>query len=274
MSIGAKEAALIAFRLALRPVVRLMLRSGIAWKQAADVLKQSFVEVAEQDYGVHGRVANASRVAILTGLNRREVRRIRDSIAAGTEPALTRMNSATRLLGGWHTDPEFQMPDGTPAALAIAEGTANFEDLCRRYAPDIPATAMLKELTRVGAVRSLENGAVLPAMRYYMPDPLDSDAILRAGDVIADLATTLEYNLQRDRPAGSTTRFEGRAWNADIPVAAEPSFRAFLEKEAQAMLERTDAWLAAHEQTRDLQRRNRKLRLGIGIYQIEDIPRR
>ena len=258
----------------MRPVVRLMLRSGIAWKQAADVLKQSFVEVAEQDYGVHGRVANASRVAILTGLNRREVRRVRDSIATGAEPALARMNSATRLLGGWHTDPEFQTADGKPAALTVSEDKTNFESLCRRYAPDIPATAMLKELARVGAVSTLENGTVLPAMRYYMPDPLDSDAILRAGDVIADLATTLEYNLQRDRPTGSTTRFEGRAWNADIPAAAEPAFRAFLEKEAQAMLERTDAWLAEREQTRELQRRNRKLRLGIGIYQIEDIARR
>jgi len=124
---SAKEAALIAFRLAVRPLVRLMLRSGLTWKQAADILKQSFVEVAEHEYGVHGRVANASRVAILTGLNRRDVKRVRDSIATGAEPALTRMNSATRVLGGWYTDPDFQTPTGEPASLVFGNPDAGFE---------------------------------------------------------------------------------------------------------------------------------------------------
>lgn len=269
MKIPAKEAALIAFRLAVRPFVRLMLRSGIAWKQAADVLKQSFVEVAEQDYGLHGRVANASRVAILTGLNRRVVKQIRESLATGAEPILQRMNSATRLLGGWHTDPDFKSATGQPAGLSI-DDPEGFAKLCRRYAPDIPPTAMLKELIRVRAAMQSDDGTLVPLMRYYMPDPLDSDAILRAGDVIADLANTLEYNLQPDRPVDSRTRFEGRAWNGDIPLSAEPLFRAFLEAEAQAMLERADAWLAQHEQDKKASRRTRRLRLGVGIYQIQE----
>jgi hypothetical protein len=133
---------------------------------------------------------------------------------------------------------------------------------------------MQKELINVGAVKQSEDGTLLPVMRYYMPDPLDSDAILRAGDVIADLATTIEFNLQRDRPADSRARFEGRAWNADIPGSAEPLFRAFLEVEAQAMLERVDAWLAEHQQDKETSRRTRKLRLGIGIYQIQETSKR
>jgi len=133
---------------------------------------------------------------------------------------------------------------------------------------------MQKELIKVGAVRQSVDGTVLPAMRYYMPDPLDTDAILRAGDVVADLATTLEFNLQQDRPVDSRTRFEGRAWNADILGSAEPLFREFLEVEAQAMLERVDTWLAQHQQDKETSRRTRKLRLGIGIYQIQETSKR
>jgi hypothetical protein len=183
------------------------------------------------------------------------------------------MNRATRLLGGWHTDPDYQSAMGQPVGLSI-DDPEGFEKLCRRYAPDIPPTAMLKELIRVRAVMQSDDGTLVPIMRYYMPDPLDSDAILRAGDVLADLANTVEYNLQRDRPADSRARFEGRAWNADIPGSAEPLFRAFLEVEAQAMLERVDAWLAEHQQDKETSRRTRKLRLGIGIYQIQETSKR
>ena len=133
---------------------------------------------------------------------------------------------------------------------------------------------MLKELLRVHAVKQSADGTVVPIMRYYMPDPMDSDAILRAGEVIADLTNTLEYNLQRDRPVDSRTRFEGRAWNADIPGSAEPLFRDFLEVEGQAMLERADAWLAEHQQDKEPSRRARKLRLGIGVFQIQEPSKR
>ena len=196
MKLSNKAAALAAFSLAIRPLVRLMLGSGIVWKQAADTLKESFVEVAESEYGLHGRVANASRVAILTGLNRRDVKRVRDTMTGDSKPALARMNSATRLLGAWHTDPAFQAADGKPTPLSTEDDDTGFGALCRRYAADIPVTAMLKELTRVGAVSESPDGFVRPLKRYYMPDPLDADAVIRAGNVLGDLASTVEFNLQ------------------------------------------------------------------------------
>lgn len=270
MKLSNKAAALAAFSLAIRPLVRLMLGSGIVWKQAADTLKESFVEVAESEYGLHGRVANASRVAILTGLNRRDVKRVRDTMAGDSQPALARMNSATRLLGAWHTDPAFQAADGKPAPLSTEDDETGFGALCRRYAADIPVTAMLKELTRVGAVSESPDGFVKPLKRYYMPDPLDADAVIRAGNVLGDLASTVEFNLQINSTREQRTRFEGRAWNADIPANLEPEFREYLEQEGQAMLERVDQWLADRQTLNKTTARRKKKRLGVGIYQIEE----
>ena len=57
----------------LRPVVAMLLRSGITWKEFSDMSRTVFVTVATEDYGRKGRPTNVSRVSILTGLSRRDV---------------------------------------------------------------------------------------------------------------------------------------------------------------------------------------------------------
>jgi len=265
-----KNAALIAFRMALRPLVRVLLRNGVTWKEAAEVCKQTFVEVARQDYGVHGRPTNTSRIAILTGLSRHEVKRVRDTLADGEPAALERMNRATRLLGGWHNDPDFCSTDGQPGKLSFANAPDSFTDLCRRYAPDIPPTAMLKELQRVGAVTEASPGVFSAAMRYYMPDTQDPDAVLRTGSVLEDIGNTAAFNLDRDKEAVEPTRFEGRATSASVRASAAKEFRAYLEDEAQGMLERVDEWLSRHEKPPASKKAERSVRLGVGVYQIQD----
>ena len=265
-----KNAALVALRLALRPLVRMLLRNGVTWKEAAEVCKQTYVEVAREDYGVHGRPTNSTRVAILTGLSRHEVKRVSDQIAEGEPVALTRMNRATRLLGGWHNDSDYCDDQGNPAELQFDGSAKSFTSLCRRYAPDIPATAMLKEVRRVGAVEESADGALKVAMRYYMPDIQDPDALLRTGSVLEDIGNTAAFNLDRDTGSTEPTRFEGRASSAQVRASSAKAFRVYLEDEAQGLLERVDDWLSRHEKDGASKRPERTVRLGVGVYQIQD----
>jgi len=61
----------------LEPVVLLLLKSGISWKEFSDLAKEKFVTVATEAFGIRGRPTNVSRVAILTGLDRRDVAKLR-----------------------------------------------------------------------------------------------------------------------------------------------------------------------------------------------------
>ena len=70
-------------RVLLRPVVRLLLKSGITWKEFAEVAKSVFVEVATREFGIRGRPTNTSRVAILTGINRHDVAKQRELLERG-----------------------------------------------------------------------------------------------------------------------------------------------------------------------------------------------
>jgi hypothetical protein len=263
-----KKDILVALRLIFAPIARILLRAGVNWREFAEVAKLTFVDVASADFGIRGRPTNQARVAILTGFTRREVRRLRSMLVAAdnAKPELVdRMNRATRVLTGWHNDAEFRGDDGKPKPLPPTDGDPSFEGLCKRYASDVPATTMLKELRHVGAVTEDKQGHLIARTRYYMPVQMDSEQILRSGSVLADIGDTVAYNLHRssDQP----TRFEGRATSTRIPKAAIPLFREYLEQEGQDFLERVDAWLAERELDNDGDEQG--VRLGLGVYWIE-----
>jgi hypothetical protein len=248
----------------------MLLRHGIGWKEFSELGKSVYVDVAGRDYGLSGRPTNASRVSILTGLSRRDVKKQRARLAEEADPAgETTGSHATRLLSGWFQDPDFSQ-DGAPRVLG-REGDGGFSGLHQRYGGDIPVSAMLKELVKVGAVREREDGRLEALTRYYMPGRSDPAALTRSGSVAEDLGCTLAWNLARE--ADEPSRFEGRATHGSIPLDRVAEFRAFLEREGMALLERADAWLTDHRAPEDMPRR-KTTRLGLGVYQVQGTEER
>lgn len=265
METSVERPVLTACRRWLRPIARWLLRSGVTWKEFAELSRSVFVVTASEEFGLRGRPTNISRVALLTGLSRRDVRRALGEARSPLPPAAEEaLNHASRVLTGWHLDADFLAPDGRPRVLPAADADSPFAQLLRRYAGDIPATALVKELVKSGSIERLEDGSYRALRRYYMPRAMDGRAVERSGSVLADLATTIEHNLSREPREPS--RFEGRAQNRRIDPRQLPAFRAFVEREAQAMLERADDWLSTHEAPAG----EAGLRLGIGVYAIHD----
>jgi len=69
-----------SFRMLMKPIIRIMLRNGVTYKSFMSLCKALYVEVAEE-YGIRGRPANISRIAILTDLDRKEIKRIQNLLA-------------------------------------------------------------------------------------------------------------------------------------------------------------------------------------------------
>jgi len=264
MAVELKQAALASFRMLVRPVVSLMLRCGVTWKELSEVLRLVYVSVASEEYGKYGRPANISRVAILTDMSRRDVRRARELLEQDSEAAtasLLRMSRATQVLTGWYQDADYVDAKGKPRLLKL-EGPHGLEELLRRYAPDLPATALIKELKRVGAIRETASGRFRAVSRTFIPAPLDPDAILRAGEVIGDMTRTITHNLADPDDAA---RFERRAMSRQVAHVSRRAFDRFLESRGMEFLEDVDAWLVDHE-TDDAEKR--MIRLGVGVYLI------
>lgn len=261
-----RDRLLAALGFLLEPIVLLLLRNGVTWAEFSDVAKGKFVDVATRQFGIRDRPANMSRVAILTGLDRREVSRLRHQPPSDATPRP--VCKPTLVLDGWHRDAEFVDEAGRPRALDVDGRQASFEALARRYAPSIPHVAMLKQLRSVGAVADLADGRVQAVKRAYVPRALSEDHVSLWGSVLHDIGATWEHNLMRG--ASQRSRFERRAVNLKVDAASLPEFQDFLEAEGQAFLERIDDWLSAHEASGTGPSASRAVRLGVGVYHIGD----
>lgn len=267
-----KTHALTACRRLLAPVARLLLRSGITWKDFADLSKAVFVDIATRDFGLNGRPTNMSRVSVMTGINRHEVSRLREELDSLALPVPTYMNAAQRLLSGWHQDPEFLDDHGAPLALPIHGPSPSFDALCKRYGGDMPPTALLRELRIVDVVEESPAGTVRALGRSYVQSRLDPEKVLRAGSVLEDLGNTVVFDLTA--PPDQRLRFERRAENDSVDPDHLPAFQAFLEQKGMEFLEQVDSWLTQHQVDNNRPSAKAGIRLGVGVFHIQDEARR
>lgn len=266
MSSAVTEIARNACRRLLRPVIRILLRLGISWKEFAEIAKLVFVEIAREDYGVHGRPTNASRVALMTGLSRREVGEIRRRLDSETPLAIEPKSRISRVLTGWHKDPEFS-EGGRPRELDNTE----FHRLTHRYAGDIPDRAITKEMLDLGLMEAVADGRYRAMRRDYLRDAADADIVRHMGQALHDHGVSLAHNLD---PARSDGWFEGFASNDHMPRGAAEKLNALLQQDGQAFLERVDAWLSEHELDAPTGKGNKNAkeavsRIGVGVYLFE-----
>jgi hypothetical protein len=253
----------------LEPLVRFLLKSGVSWKEFSELSKAKFVQVATTDFGIRGRPTNASRVAILTGLDRREVRKLRDSLADRGPEDVRFMTKASQVLDDWYHDARYRDASGQPRDLEFENSEACFAELVRRSAPGLPAVAMLKELKAAGAVAELATGLLRPLKRVYIPMEMSDEQLRLWGSTIRDLAATVGYNFTR--PPKAVPMFERRALNLKVDPKHLHEFHAFLSKEGQEFLERIDDWLSAHTVSTENPEVS-GIRIGAGVYQFQDKP--
>ncbi len=264
-----KEHVIRSCHYLLLPVVRFLLKHGVTWNEFGEISKGAYVRVARDDYGIDGRPTNNSRVAMLTGLSRREVARVRDRLLEGTEPAANLQgNQISRVLTGWHVDKEFTDETGQPKDLQPTGPTGSFSVLLKRYAGDLPHGAIRKEMQQRGLIEKLDNGRIRVLKRDYVYSELDPEIVRLLGLALHDHAATLEHNLDPQRP--SPRRFEAIANNDRITPRAFNAFQKLVESRGLEFLEDIDAWLSEHEIEPREDNDAETVRLGVGVYLIYD----
>lgn len=264
---SAKTKLAAALRHLLRPLVRLMLRHGLAFGEFAGIAKSVYVEAAREDFALPGKKPSDSRVAILTGLTRKEVKALYHARGESSE-RLGNANRATRVLSGWYQDPDFSGADGQPQVLPLDGRGASFAALVQRYSGDMPPRALLEELKRVQAVALDDSGRVHVLSRSYVPQIGDVEGLRMLGTAVHDLASTIDYNLSRQPDA--LPRYQRTLFAERVPLKAVPVLRRMVAERAQRFLESLDDWLSSHEVVNSKAADAEHTRTGVGIYFFQD----
>ncbi len=267
MGDSVKQALLAAFRVLMGPLVRILLRQGISYAEFSEVAKAVYVEVALKDFKVSGRKATRTRIAVMTGLTRKEVKRVIDEAVKERFELKTSFNRLGRVLVGWHTDADFTGPYGMPLELQYETGNPNeptFSVLVKRHSGDMSPRSILDELVRVGAIRETEIGWFRVMRREYIPEAQGTHTFERTGVVVRNFVNTVEFNMTKLAPGKG--RFE-RHVTADDGIRREdlPKFDHYLRERCQVLLEEIDNWLAGLPKP-DPKKGDDVIHTGIGIY--------
>lgn len=232
----------LALRTMLKPLIRLLISQGVSHADFSEAAKDVYVEMAIRHFDDSEKV-NQSRVAILTGLTRKEVKNVIDRAMTATSHAKN-FSRPSRVLVGWHSDPKYTGPYGVPLEIPY-ESTINdqpsFKELVRAYSGDMAPLQMLKELIRVGAVVQLDNGNYKVLRRNFEPERLSPELLERFGDVAHNFFSTAAANIEKSEQGAG---FFERVVYAEEPITKEiiAQFDMYVKTRGQEFLEELDNW--------------------------------
>jgi hypothetical protein len=258
-----------AFLVVLKPVARILLRYGIGFREFSEIAKTAFVDVASSDFGLRGRPTNISRVAVMTGLTRKEVRRLRDKIADGKDTIIVKPTPMWDILHYWHADPEFLNSAGRPAKLPFTGESGSFSSLVRRYGGDIPPGAMRTELKRVGAIEQVEDGRLAALKRTFRPEGDHESLVASLVHGVYPLIATVSHNTDPNRDGSTWTQriaFTQAVKNDDVP-----RLKRITADRISAFAESIDDLFIAYETLSEPDSKQvDKSTLAVGVFYFED----
>ncbi len=196
-------AVVSALRRLLRPVVRLLLDNGITFPYLGDLLKSIYVETAEQEFRLGTRPLTDSRITLLTGVHRKDVRRLRHGVPHEVPPP-SAFTLGTRIVARWLGDPTYLDSDGMPRALPRTPyqgGAESFAALVEKVSTNVRPRSVLDELVRVGVAKIDAEDRVHLLTRGFIPAKELDAKVFYFGEALHDHLAAAIDNLNGTKTA-------------------------------------------------------------------------
>jgi hypothetical protein len=263
-----KAAVARAAMAAFAPLGNLFVELGVSCPEAESLLRSVLVHGAYQRERKAGeKSVSLSRIALLTGVHRNEVKRILGA-PPGIDPSReVRRHRGNRILSAWFSDPDYTSPDGEPKELDLQserKRSVSFWSLVEKYAPGVWPRLILDELTRVGAVEEIGEDRLKVKMQSYGVTGFEIEAIEDLGNRAKDLLETLIHNLQNPE----TARLCETVLTLDADPKWLPVLRSTIKRRAQTLLTGLDPELNSPRTSRKM-RSDPSVRIGVTVFSFE-----
>jgi hypothetical protein len=255
-------ALIAAIEKVLTPLVRLLVQHGITYPALTARLKPIFVVAAEADLRAGGGEATDSRISVMTGVHRKDVKRLRGGDRAPDAAVPAKAGIGTQAIGLWCGDPRYLDGDGQPLPLPRrAASGPSFDGLVESVSTDVRPRTLLDDWLRLGLVRVDDDDRVHLDTAAFVP---------REG--FDELAYFFGRNLH-DHIASAASNLSG----ARAPYLERAVFYDGLTAESVAAIEKlardagSDALVAVNRETRarlarDKGRPDATRRMSFGVY--------
>lgn len=263
-----RKKVLNSFQLVLRPIVKILLRYGIGYNEFAETVKTAYVDVSSSEFGIRGRPTNISRVAVMTGLTRKEVRRLRTKIESGEDIVVVKSTPITEILHRWHAEDEFLDASGRPATLPFSGTEKSFSALVKKYGGDVPAGAMRAELKRVGSIEENEDGDLTVKLRSFWPSdqtPKLESALIHH---VYPLLSNVSFNTDPKNKTEAMPQFA--AYSTNINAADRPRIKRMCTDRLTDIASSFDDLFIAYESRGSEKKETDTRPVMVGVYYFEE----
>jgi hypothetical protein len=258
-----RPSLLSALRRLLRPLVKLLTAQGLTYPMLADLLKQIYVDVAVREFALGEGVPTDSRVSLLTGVHRKDVKRLRGApVADEAMPAAVALGA--QLAAAWTTRRELRDRNGRPRPLprlASQGGGRSFEALVASISKDIRARPLLDEWLRVGAVELDDLDRVVLRAAAFVPSRGFDEKAFYFGHNLHDHIAAAAHNMQ-----GAAPPFLERSVHYEGLEAGSVAALAALAEKSGMQAVQTVYRKAKESEARDGKADGEKQRVTFGVY--------
>ena len=191
-----------AVRHILRPIVRLLLSHSITFPFMSNLLKSIYVEVATEEFRLQGKPQTDSRISLLSGVHRKDVKNLRPERAL-EQTIPPSVSLSAKLVKLWTSDPKRLDETGRhrPLPRFMSEGgDGSFEELVSSVSKDIRSRVILDEWLRTGIAKIDEEGRVCLNTEAPAKESGFDEKVYYVGQNLHDHLCAALHNLHEQKP--------------------------------------------------------------------------
>jgi len=151
----------------MRPLIRFALAKRVPIQSIIDILKKLYIEVCEKDFSLSDKRLTDSRISILTGLQRKDIKILRQADQQEDNSPL-QASPLSRVIAHWRGSPEYKDGKGETLSLPKIGKGKSFETLVGEISQDIHPRTILDDLLSLGYI-TLEDETITLVADAFIP---------------------------------------------------------------------------------------------------------
>ena len=262
------QAALVkAVILLCRPLIRLLIEKGMTFPQFRELMKELYVDVADRHFSLDDKRPSDSRIFVLTGVHRKDIKRIRQQAGKESQQVTSSASLSGEIVARWNSMPEYLDDKGKPGQLLKIgnDNEAGFDQLVSSVSKDVRPRVILEEWLRLNMVRMKDDYVVLNKSAFVTNKEFNEMAYYLGHHVHDHLASCVSNILAEDEPM-----LERSVYYASLTENSVNKLNTIASKKGDELLQHLNKQaIKLYDADKHKDDANYRMRLGVYWYQTQ-----
>ena len=262
------QAALVkAVSMLCRPLIRLLIEKGMSFPQFRELMKELYVEVADTHFSLDDKKPSDSRIFVLTGVHRKDIKRLRQQVEQDNSPISSSASLSGEIVARWNSMAEYLDDKGSPRQLFKSgkHEEAGFDQLVSSVNKDVRPRVILEEWLRLNIVRVKGDYVVLNKSAFVTNKEFKEMAYYLGHHIHDHLASCVNNILAEDEPM-----LERSVYYASLTEDSVNKLNTLANKKGNELLQHLNKQaIKLYDADKNKADANYRMRLGVYWYQAQ-----